>query len=316
MPPICNNRQDGIVRHTQPRVQVKNWCFTLNNYNDENINAIDSIDCLYVVYGKEVGENGTPHLQGTICFALKKAFQKVKDLLTGNPHLESTKKLIESITYCKKDGNFVERGEIPAGAGTRSDLNEFKEAVKANPHITLSEVREMFADVYATKERFCKQYINDHRPIPVMDAHPLRIWQQELNNLLLLPPDKRTVFFVVDYKGDSGKSWFAHHYNSLHDFTQVLLPGKKDSQVHVLSGQARVIFFDCPRSKTEHIQYDLFEELKNGYVFAQKYESTLLRFEVPHVVVMMNEDPDMTKLSRDRYHIIMVTRDNNIVSGA
>jgi hypothetical protein len=67
----------------------------------------------------------------------------------------------------------------------------------------------------------------------------------------------------------------------------------------------RVFFLDCPRSKQgDFIQYDLLEELKNGLFFKNKYESRMVELAPPHVVVLMNESPDPTKLSADRYTII------------
>jgi hypothetical protein len=83
----------------------------------------------------------------------------------------------------------------------------------------------------------------------------------------------------------------------------------------MVSTMSRVIFLDAPRSKqNEFIQYDFLEECKNGYLTNSKYESYMKIFTVvPHVVVMMNETPDMTKLSRDRYFIIDVTAANNVV---
>ena len=63
-------------------------------------------------------------------------------------------------------------------------------------------------------------------------------------------------------------------------------------------------FFYCPRSKQgEHIQCDFLEEVKNGCVFSTKCESRHKMFEPPHVVVLMNEIPDMTKSSDDRHEI-------------
>jgi len=45
--------------------------------------------------------------------------------------------------------------------------------------------------------------------------------------------------------------------------------------------------------------------LKDRFVFSPKYDSkTKWLSNQPHVVVFMNEHPDMTKLSHDRYRII------------
>ena len=42
---------------------AKNWVFTINNYKeDEKVPHKDVVD--YMVVGKEVGAEGTPHLQG------------------------------------------------------------------------------------------------------------------------------------------------------------------------------------------------------------------------------------------------------------
>lgn len=68
------------------------------------------------------------------------------------------------------------------------------------------------------------------------------------------------------------------------------------------------MFVDAPRSKQgEFIQYDFLEDVKNGYVFSTKYESRVKTLDNVHVVVNMNETPDMSKLSADRYHIIDIS---------
>jgi len=51
---------------------LSHYCFTLNNYTDEEVFEIDtavtnaSSNIKYVCYGFEEGEDGTPHLQGYI----------------------------------------------------------------------------------------------------------------------------------------------------------------------------------------------------------------------------------------------------------
>lgn len=183
-------------------------------------------------------------------------------------------------------------------------MEDFKRSVKEGV-TDMKTLRELHSSVCALYPRFVKDYVRDNQEKITVEAHPLRIWQQELNQILINAPDKREVIFIVDTVGDKGKSWFAHYYCDLHDNAQIIIPGKKADMTFVVEESKRVVFLDCPRSKQgEFIQYDFLEELKNGFIFSPKYESMNKRMKTPHVVVLMNEEPDMTKLSRDRYRII------------
>lgn len=264
-------------------------------------------EVVYLIFGREVGLSGTPHLQGTVCFQSRKRLSQVIAII-GQAHCSVTRFLLQSIDYCKKDGDWVEQGAIPEGKnGERSDLEEFKASVKEGV-TTLKELRELHSSVVARYPNFVKDYINDLKEPVRVELHPLREWQSTLYNKLILPPDKRKIMFVIDLVGDKGKSWFARYYCDLHENAQIIVPGKKADMSYVVSEDCRVFFLDCPRSKQgDFIQYDFLEELKNGYVFSPKYESKIKKLSTPHVVVMMNELPCMEKLSADRYSITTLT---------
>lgn len=105
------------------RALCKHWCFTLNNptTNDEDQLDTDLVD--YVVVGEEVGENGTPHFQGYVCFKKKYLFTSVKKLLP-RAHWEPMKTNPQKASdYCKKDGAFHEFGSLPIGGGQRVAKN-------------------------------------------------------------------------------------------------------------------------------------------------------------------------------------------------
>jgi len=91
--------------------RTRNFIFTHNNY--VSTDAYDTIDCRYIVYGKEIAPTtGTPHLQGFICFEEAKTLKSVIKKLPG-AHLEAVRYQQQAIDYCKKDGLFTERGTPP-----------------------------------------------------------------------------------------------------------------------------------------------------------------------------------------------------------
>jgi hypothetical protein len=290
--------------------QAKNWTFTLNNHTEDDILRLERLVDVdrrvkYIIFGREVGENGTPHLQGFVSLNVKLRMTVVKALLGSNPHMEIARNVPASIIYCKKDGNFSEYGEIPGNRGQRNDLEEFKTAVKGGM-LSLKDIRATHSEVYAKYTRFCLEFISDNYPMATLEEHDLRPWQERLMRKLEEPADRRKIIFIVDETGNSGKSWFAHWFcNKIGEACQVMLPGKKADMAYALKPGLKCLFLDAPRSKQgEFIQYDFLEDLKNGYVFSTKYESRIKSYEPMHVVVNMNEAPDREKLSADRYDVI------------
>lgn len=92
----------------------RDYCFTLNNYTQDQVDAFQTLDCVYVVYGKEKASTGTPHLQGYVRFKSPKTLSAALKAMPGKPHLEIKRGTCQqAIDYCKKDGDVYERGEIP-----------------------------------------------------------------------------------------------------------------------------------------------------------------------------------------------------------
>jgi len=91
----------------------RRWCYTLNNYTEEEEQALNSCDSAYHIVGKEIGENGTPHLQGYFVFKTMKRLAALKKI-SDRAHWELAKGTTEqNVVYCSKDLNFVETGSKP-----------------------------------------------------------------------------------------------------------------------------------------------------------------------------------------------------------
>lgn len=104
--------------------------FTLNNYTEEEYKAITEWECKYLVVGKEVGENKTPHLQGYVEWRSPKRFEVMKKLLP-RAHWEKRRGTAKQASdYCKKDGDFIEIGQM-SKQGERNDIHDFVDKLKA-----------------------------------------------------------------------------------------------------------------------------------------------------------------------------------------
>lgn len=107
---------------------VRNIVFTWNNYDDNTFNRIANLGWSYCCYGLEVGESGTPHLQG---YAEYDRTQKLSTLYKkwSGAHIEAKKGTqAQAIEYCQKDGNFREFGTKKA-PGTRTDVIAIRQKV-------------------------------------------------------------------------------------------------------------------------------------------------------------------------------------------
>lgn len=102
---------------------AKNWCFTLNNYTEDEYNEVKTWNCQYLVVGREVGDQGTKHLQGYVQLIKKMRLTGVRKL-SVRAHWEVSKGTPEQASeYCKKDKDFFEKGTM-VKQGTPRNLDE------------------------------------------------------------------------------------------------------------------------------------------------------------------------------------------------
>jgi hypothetical protein len=101
----CSSKGDGNTKHPPFKKQIspsKHWCFTLNNYNKEDIIEISSNSSIKrYVFQEETGENGTPHLQGYIEFIKK--VRPISVIKYTTIHWEKCRNIKASIAYCSKE---------------------------------------------------------------------------------------------------------------------------------------------------------------------------------------------------------------------
>ena len=171
------------------------WCFTINNYTPEEERKLQTIQCKYIVFGRERGEEGTPHLQGFIILNKRAVLNKVKELIGERAHLEVARgQNSEASEYCKKDGNFYESGILPPDrgrAGGDATKRKWEDAYNA----------AVAGDFDAIpKELYCR-YMNNFK----------KIYQEELNRntIAIGDIDLKKHFIWIHGPTGTGKSHLA-----------------------------------------------------------------------------------------------------------
>lgn len=110
--------------------QSRCWCFTFNNYTDDDVESLKNCELFqYCIFGKEVGDSGTPHLQGYFELPTKRTLKGLKKVLLAYDerftfHLEIRMGSQEqAIEYCMKESDDITEWGTKIKPGRRTDLD-------------------------------------------------------------------------------------------------------------------------------------------------------------------------------------------------
>lgn len=295
--------------------------FTINNYTDADKPLEWNVD--YVIYQKEKGKEGTPHLQGYVELARISRISALKKI-HPTAHWDRRKGTQDqAIAYCtKQDETYVEgpwsKGErCETNQGRRTDLDLACEVAKTDG---IAAVAEEYPTAYAKYTKGLKEIANYHRDQRraverkrKYEDVSLRPWQQVLEKKLEKEADDRKIYWYWDPTGNTGKTFMAKYLEATKGAT-VLDCSKKVDLAYLLRGhEGAVVLFNIVRSMDEaymgHV-YGLAEAIKDDMVTSMKYEPVRVHLGPQHVVVFSNVEPDYTKWSEDRYQVTQIMPDS------
>lgn len=297
------------------------YVFTLNNYSEaqeqEYRSCVGRFGIKYILFGKEVGEQGTPHLQGY----LQVNHDKTSRLNAGLPckkHVRALGNYQQNYDYCTKQENFFEAGEADKTLegkkqGKRNDLEEIQKEIKEGK--SMEEICETHFETVAKYPRFIKEQVEHRNTKKARDSLrseleelPLYTWQTELLAVVDAEPHPRQIHWIWETTGNVGKSTFAN-YLAVMKNACVLDAGKKADLAYIFAqNPTKVVVIDLPRTmdcecgKMDHL-YNIAEQMKNCRLTTTKYDSKTIYFPCPHVIFFANFPPKMDKWSEDRYNI-------------
>lgn len=244
--------------------QLLMWFFTFNNYAEKDIEILETCFkkiCKKYVFQKEIGENGTPHLQGNIW--LKKKMRWTQFGLSDKIHWEKTRNPDSAEAYCQKSET-SEPNSTPYIYGFPKEPKPIKIIDGNNLYPWQHEIIDLFGtepdgrhvhwfyDEIGGKGKssFCKYMYVTHGAITIQGGKLTDI----MNIIFNLNMDDCNMFII-----------------------------------------------DVPRNQGNKVSYSAIECILNGMITNTKFETGVKVFNPPHVVVFCNFEPQFEKLSEDRW---------------
>nr|AKR53286.1 viral replicase protein [Temperate fruit decay-associated virus] len=309
-----------------PNLISRNFLFTINNptFNPDDLFVGEPpkwVRC--AIWQLEEGEQGTQHIQGYIEFTKAIRASRFCQIINGdNPHLEVRRgSRDQAYNYCSKEETRVS-GPYTYGSwnlckGRRTDIEAATTAI-LEQDADDDELLHNHSGVVAKYPKFVK-FLREHKRrkinSEIVFPHELHPWQISLISYLEDEPIPRKIKWFVDERGGSGKSTFAKHMARHGAF---YTRGGKTPDVafafreHLSSNpHSTIVIFDFTRSGKDYVNYDILEQIKDGIVVSNKYESTTIISPVQHCIVFANWEPNKESLSLDRWDIVHLNHNMN-----
>lgn len=251
---------------------AKRWPFVLNNYTDEEISSIVPIlkeKCKVWAFSKEVGESGTPHLQGYVEFKLKTRPRSIGCTprihwgdKNGKP-ARGTRE--ENLDYIRKAGPVYMSGGLP------------------EPVRTIS---------YEQMYDWQKEIIEEIEQTP-NDRTIVWIWSEQG----CLGKTAICKYLTVNYGAICLHGKGHDVRNGISDY------------VKTQGDTPKIVVVPVPRCKgSTYVSYEALENIKDMYFYSGKFEGGMVCGNPPHLYIFANEPPQTEKLSEDRWVIRNIDR--------
>lgn len=129
-------------------------------------------------------------------------------------------------------------------------------------------------------------------------------WECDLLTILAEKPDDRKIYWIVDEEGGKGKTTFCKYICQKNKDAIYLCGKASDMKYGICSwlekNDLRILLLDYSRSLENYVSYEGIETIKNGIFYNTKYESKMVTYPIPHVIVFSNFEPEDGKFSKDR----------------
>ncbi len=147
-------------------------------------------------------------------------------------------------------------------------------------------------------------------PLRTIEHGNLRHWQSVMLQRITGPADDRAIYWIWEQRGGVEKTAFAKYLAIKHG--AIVLGGRgSDIKFGVakwirLHGRLGCAVFHFTRTVEGYVSYQAIEEVKDGIFYSSKYESEMVVFNPPFIMILANFPPELDKLSMDRWKVGIV----------
>ncbi len=226
----------------------------------------------YAIFQLEIGENGTPHLQGYVVYHNPVVASALSKYIGGNPHIEVRRGThSQAKAYCSKEDTRVEGPwtygsdeGIPESQGARSDLAAVKR--KLDDGVKMSVIAE---DHFSDFIRYSKGFREYKR---------------------LKTPVRRHQMEVIVLIGGTGTGKTRYVHDNFEDIYSVPQPKSSGCYWDDYDGQETVLIDEMYGSRFSH---GFLLQLLDRYDFSVPVHGGSMRFTSKRIVMTSNSHPDL-----------------------
>ena len=145
-----------------------------------------------------------------------------------------------------------------------------------------------------------------------MNGNNLYPWQSDILKLINSKIEERQIYWFIDRLGGCGKTTLCK--NIMLNFDEVLVSNILNEKLKDLihdyvklgDSSPKAIIIDRAFCKYNSVNYGILEEIKNGCYYTEKTESEILTYNVPHVIIFSDREPDYTQMRPNKFKVFEI----------
>ena len=215
----------------------------------------------------------------------------------------------EKIEYNSKIDDFALENKI------MNDANEYRRKLELGRKVKEIALKNDIPAASLSKDnKEALELFENRGQEKEIEAVEWRPWQMDIleyvNN-----PTKRRIIWIVGKNGNEGKTFFQDKIEEQygrHRVFQMELDESSRDILHIMKKcvdmQTDIFLFNITKSVyINDVNYKILEDIKDGKALARKFNSKMMRFKTPNVIIVFsNMYPDTREFSEDRWLIFKI----------